>query len=190
MPRNTMLLAALVAVLVAAGAYFALVYEKGGRPVHAPDTIARFTLEPKPVALPEVAFTDAKGQRHTLREFRGRYVLLNLWATWCAPCVQELPSLLRLKQAMGPSLVVMPVDVGRGDANEAVDFFKSHGVAALPVYLDSDIALVRALKGYGLPLTVLIDPEGREIGRAAGPGDWGAPESVEYFRALTRRQDS
>jgi thiol-disulfide isomerase/thioredoxin len=171
-------------VVVAAGAIFALVYEKGGGPVHAPDTIARFALGPQPVTLPGVAFGDAAGKRHTLAEFKGRYVLLNLWATWCAPCVQELPSLLELQKQMGNTLVVLPVDVGRGDAAEAVQFFKSHGVAALPVYMDSDIALVRALKGYGLPLTVLLDPQGREIGRAAGPGDWGAPDSVEYFKGV------
>ncbi len=184
MPRFRLILLAIAAV-VAAGAVFALVYVKGTGPVHAPDTLSRFALTSKPVSLPGVAFSDAAGKRHTLAEFKGRYVLLNLWATWCAPCVQELPSLLKLKKAMGSSLVVMPVDVGRGDAAEAVQFFKSHGVAELPVYLDSDIALVRALKGYGLPLTVLIDPKGREIGRAAGPADWGAAESVTYFQAIT-----
>src|SRR6185369_10047606 len=108
MPRVRPLLLAILAA-AAALAVFALVYVMERGPVHAPakpDALARFALSAGPQALPPVAFSDAAGKRHTLAEFRGHYVLVNLWATWCAPCVQELPSLLKLKEAMGDTLVV------------------------------------------------------------------------------------
>jgi thiol-disulfide isomerase/thioredoxin len=175
---------------VALVAILALIYVKRSGPVHAPDSIAHFALSPKPAALPDVAFSDALGHRHTLAEFKGHYVLLNLWATWCAPCVKELPSLARLQKTMGKQLVVVPVDVGRGEALDAAKFLQAHGAGTLQVYLDSDIALVRALKAYGLPTTVLIDPKGREIGRASGDADWGSASSVRYLQAITARASS
>jgi thiol-disulfide isomerase/thioredoxin len=189
MPRFRPVLLAIAAVVVAA-AVLALIYGRSAAPVHAPDSMAHFALTPNPAPLPSVAFSDAAGKRHTLAEFKGRYVLLNLWATWCAPCVQELPSMVKLQKAMGSKLTVVPVDVGRGDAADAANFLKSHGVGSLPLYLDSDIALVRAMKAYGLPLTVLIGPDGKEVGRAAGGADWGAPDSVAYIQAITARASS
>jgi thiol-disulfide isomerase/thioredoxin len=179
-----------IAAAVAAGAILAVVYVKRSGPVHAPDTMARFVLSQHAPPLPDVAFSDALAKRHTLKEFKGRYVLLNLWATWCAPCVKELPSLARLQKAMGDKLAVVPVDVGRNEALDAAQFMKSHGAGTLPVYLDSNVALVRALRAYGLPLTILIAPNGKEIGRAAGEADWGADVSVKYLQAITARASS
>jgi len=189
MPQFRPLYLAMV-VAVSAGAILAVVYGMRSGPVHAPDTMARFSLSQHAPPLPDVAFSDALGRRHTLREFRGRYVLLNLWATWCAPCVKELPSLAMLQRAMGGKLAVVPVDVGRNEALDAAQFMKGHGAGTLPVYLDSNVALVRALRAYGLPLTILIDPNGKEVGRAAGEADWGADGSVKYLQAITARASS
>lgn len=181
-----------IAAAIAAGAILAVVYVTRGGPVHAqaPDTLAHFALSKNPPPLPDVAFSDALTKRHTLKEYRGRYVLLNLWATWCAPCVKELPSLAKLQKAMGDKLAVVPVDVGRNEALDAAQFMKSHGAGTLPVYLDSNVALVRAFRAYGLPLTVLIGPDGKEVGRANGDADWGADESVRYLQAITARASS
>jgi len=189
MPRFRLLVLALVAV-VAAGAVLWLVYGTRGGPVHAPDTMAHFSLTEHPAPLPAVTFSDLAGKRHTLAEFKGRYVLLNLWATWCAPCVKELPTLAKLQAAMGDKLAVIPVDVGRNETKDSAAFLKSHGAGALPVYRDSDIMLVRTLQAYGLPLTILIGPDGKEVGRAAGEADWGADASVEYLQAITARASS
>jgi thiol-disulfide isomerase/thioredoxin len=132
-----------------------------------------------------VAFSDTAGHRHALSEFRGRTVLLNLWAPWCAPCVRELPALAKLSRSVPASkLTVIAVDVGRGGPEDARAFLSEHGASALSVYVDSDIALVRAFGAYGLPLSVVIDPQGREIARSVGPGDWGAPDAVAYLRTL------
>lgn len=158
-----------------------------GRTVHAgpPASLAPFVAGKAPSAVPAVAFSDANGSRISLTQLKGRYVLLNLWATWCAPCVRELPALARLQGAVGGSrFTVVAVDVGRGTAADARAFLDGHGAKGLATYVDANLALLRAFGAFGLPLTVLIDPQGREIGRASGPAAWDSAESVEYFRAL------
>ncbi len=132
-----------------------------------------------------VAITDAKGTRQPLAGFKGRYVLLNLWATWCGPCVKELPALAKLKAALPPAQVaVVAVDVGRGTPADARSFLDAHDAKALDAYIDSNIALLRAFNAFGLPLTVLIDPQGREIGRAVGPAQWDSPDAIAWFKSL------
>jgi thiol-disulfide isomerase/thioredoxin len=160
-----------------------------GATVHAdagpPAALAPFALGKAPAAVPQVAFSDAAGARRSLAAFKGRYVLLNLWATWCAPCVRELPALARLKASVPKDrLSVIAVDVGRGTPADARSFLDAHGAKALDAYVDTNIALLRAFGAYGLPLTVLIDPEGREIGRAIGPAAWDTPEAIAWFKAL------
>lgn len=175
-----------IAAVILAGIGAAVLYGLPGE-VHAvnapPAAISRLKPGQTPKAVPDVAFTDAKGGRHILSEFRGHYVLLNLWATWCGPCVQELPALAHLKAAI-PDLQVVAVNVGRSTPAETAAFLAQHKAGNLAVYNDTDIALVRAFKAYGLPLSVLIDAQGREIARAEGPGNWDAPEAIAWFKAL------
>jgi thiol-disulfide isomerase/thioredoxin len=181
-----LLIAALGALLI--GAVLAVLYVSFPRPVHAvhPTALAKLKMDEKPTAVPAVAFSDAVGARHNLTEFRGRYMLLNLWATWCAPCVKELPALSHLQAAIGAKkLAVVPVNVGRGTAADTATFLKQHQ-AVLPVYLDTNSAFLHAFGAYGLPLTVLIDPQGREIARAIGGVKWDAPEAIAYFKSLTQ----
>ena len=178
--------AAAAAAVVLAG----ILYWMLAGPVHAvpPASIGHLKLEADAKPIPTVAFTDAQGARHTLAEFKGRYVLLNLWATWCAPCVRELPSLAGLQSAIPKDkFTIVAVDVGRGSPADAAAFLKSHHAGALDVYMDSDIALIRVFGAFGLPMSVLIDPQGREIARAMGPGEWNAPDAVDYFRELSGR---
>lgn len=182
--KNPLLIAA--AAVILGGLGVAVLYGLPGK-VHAvpppPAAISRLKPAEAPKAVPEVAFTDAKGGRHILSEFKGHYVLLNLWATWCGPCVRELPALAHLK-AQAPGLQVVAVNVGRSTPAETQAFLAEHKAGNLAVYNDSDVALVRAFRAYGLPLSVLIDPETREVGRAEGPGNWDAPEAVGWFKAL------
>lgn len=147
-------------------------------------------LKPEtPKRVPHVSFAGADGRLHSLRQFRGRYVLLNLWATWCAPCVRELPALARLKTQLGPRRVaILPVNIGRATPAETASFLKTNQAAALPVYMDKKNEFLRTFGAFGLPLTVLIDPHGHEIARALGAVKWDAPESVRYFNMLGRRQ--
>ena len=170
-------------------ALLAVLYGMPGQTVHAyavpPASLAPFAAS-KPLTVPQVAFNDAKGNRIALSQLKGRYVLLNLWAPWCAPCVRELPALARLQSAMPQDrFSVIAVDVGRGTASDARSFLDAHGSKALATYIDSNLALLRAFGAFGLPLTILIDPKGREIGRALGAASWDSPEAIDYFRALT-----
>ncbi|MGZ5959883.1 MAG: TlpA family protein disulfide reductase [Rhizomicrobium sp.] len=179
-----------VGAAVLSVAVLAVLYVMLGRTVHAyavpPASLAPFTADKSPTAIPQVAFSDARGNRLSLSALKGRYVLLNLWAPWCAPCVKELPSLARLRAAVPKDRFnVIAVDVGRGTPADARSFLDAHGAKALDTYVDSNLALLRAFGAFGLPLTVLIDPQGREIGRALGPAAWDTPESIDYFRALT-----
>jgi thiol-disulfide isomerase/thioredoxin len=185
MPRLNSWIAAGAA---AAFAVVAVLYVILTRDVHAskPASLAVLAQDSTPQAMPEVAFTDAGGGRHTLAAFKGRYVLLNLWATWCGPCVKELPALARLQAALHTAkFTVLTVNVGRGSAADTLDFLKAHGAASLPVYLDSNVALIRAFGAAGLPLSVLIDPQGREVARASGPADWDDASAIAYFKSLT-----
>ncbi len=147
-----------------------------------------FALADMPKTLPEIGFSDADGGRHSLAAYRGRYVLLNLWAPWCLPCVTELPALARLKSAVPDSeLAVLAVDVGRDTPQQAAAFLKEHDVAGLGTYVDTDIALIRALKASVLPVTILIDRRGHEVGRAIGAVEWDSQRSVEYFQTLKNK---
>jgi thiol-disulfide isomerase/thioredoxin len=144
-------------------------------------------LKPEKAAqpAPAVRFADARGARHTLQEYRGRYVLLNMWATWCVPCVLELPALARLKAAV-PSVTVLAVDLtGRKETPAKADaFLRSHNAASLGANVDTESMFMRKFVAAVMPTTVLIDPEGRVIARAEGPAEWASPASVAYFQSL------
>jgi thiol-disulfide isomerase/thioredoxin len=173
-----------VAVIVALA--FGILYARGLLAVHQgmepPPSLAALKLEKTPKAAPDVAFTDAKGVRYSLSSFKGRFVLLNLWATWCAPCVAELPALSRLT-AFAPGIRVIPVNMDRGEVDAAA-FLKSHKVK-LPVFRDTDVVMLKSFGAYGLPMTVLIDPDGKVVAKAEGPADWDAPEAVKYFKRIS-----
>ncbi len=186
--RNLLVAALVLAALGTAG----VLYWKRSAPVHAalvpPASLARLAPS-KPAAVAAVSFTGTDGTRHTLAEFKGHYVLLNLWAVWCAPCVKELPALARLQAAVPKGrLEVVPVDVARGTPADAASFLKAHGAARLPAFIDADLGMMRVFGAYGLPLTVLIDDKGREVARAVGPADWDAPDAIDYFKALTGKR--
>lgn len=175
-------------IAVVAGAALVVLYVMFGRPVHEqglPASLAR--LQPiAPTTLPDVAFTDAKGARHTLSALKGRYVLLNLWATWCAPCVRELPALAKLQRAMPPGgLAVVAVNVGRASPVETLAFLKAHDASGLTGYFDPDLGVMHVFGAFGLPLSVLFDPKGREIAHAAGPANWDDPTAIAYFKSLS-----
>lgn len=161
------------------------------RTVHAPPgELARFRLE-TPAQPPQVTFEDSEGDQHRLEDFRGRYVLLNLWATWCAPCVNELPSLSRLSADMDPRrFVVIAVALPPGDVMSARQFLFEHGAGKLAAYFDRDTVFMRSFHAYALPLTVLIDPHGEEIGRAMGAQRWDAGAAIRYLVDLTGIEES
>lgn len=143
--------------------------------------------EPRP-AVPDLAFLDADGRMVELADFRGRVVLLNLWATWCAPCVKEMPALDRLEATMGGAdFAVVALSLDRGGAELVRPFFEDRRLRALPIYLDPQGAAMSALGLKGLPTSVLIDREGREIARLDGPAEWDGPRALRLIERYARR---
>lgn len=165
-----------------------VLYGKGLLSVHQgmepPASLSALVLEKTPKSAPDVHFADPKGARHALQAFRGRYVLLNLWATWCGPCVNELPALARLA-SFAPGIRVVAVDTGDKDTVDAAAFLKEHKAGNLVAYRDNEKVMMRSFGAYALPMTVLIDPEGKIIAKAAGPAEWDTPEAVKYFKRIT-----
>lgn len=143
-----------------------------------PDGLSAFIEHPEPKPLPDLQFTDATGQAVKLSDFRGKIVLLNLWATWCAPCRKEMPDLARLEEALGGAdFTVVAVSIDRKGIEASGQFLKEVGADRLDLYLDASARILNAVKGPGLPTTLLIDRQGREQGRLIGPADWSAPEA-------------
>src|SRR5262249_2017257 len=133
----------------------------------------------------QASWQDANGQTVQLADYRGRFVVLNLWATWCGPCITELPALARAQAALAhDNVAVIAVDLEKKDAASIAQFLKAHGVETLPVSIDANLTMMRTFSAYGLPLTILFDRAGREIGRASGPQKWDDPEAVAYLRHL------
>jgi thiol-disulfide isomerase/thioredoxin len=164
----------------------AVLYGVGVAPVNAGPAGPKPLVAVNPAkAAPAVTFTDAKGVRHALKSYRGKYVLLNMWATWCAPCVAELPALAKLKAA-APNITVLAVDLtGRKETPARADaFLKEHNAAGLGAAVDTESMFMRSFTAAVMPTTVLIDPKGRVVARAEGPAEWAAPASIAYFKSL------
>jgi thiol-disulfide isomerase/thioredoxin len=180
-------LAAGFAMVAAAAVLYGII----GRDVHAtatpPAVLDKLKLTNGRPAAPEIGFVDAMGKPLRLADFRGRYVLVNLWATWCGPCINELPELARLQKELPQDrITVVPVDVlEKLDAEKLGAFLNMHQADGLPVYIDQDRATQRGFIANELPLTVLIDAEGREVARAAGGQKWDDPASAAYLKAIS-----
>lgn len=141
-----------------------------------------------PVALPEVTLLDEAEAPHAMSDYKGRWVVLNFWATWCAPCRAEMPSLDRLQTAM-PEIAVVPVATGRNSVVGIQKFFAEAGVTGLPILRDPKSELARAMGVLGLPVTLILDPQGREVARLIGDAEWDAPEALAALGQITANQN-
>lgn len=143
-----------------------------------------FVRTDEPGAPPQEPFRDGKGGEVRLADFKGKPVLLNFWAPWCAPCVKELPSLVRLQQAR-PDIQIVAVNVDRPGGEPTAAFLAGVNAAALEAYSDPDRTLWRAYRLRGLPTTALIGADGVEIARKEGEAEWDSAEAQgEIDKAL------
>lgn len=153
-------------------------------------SIAKFRLFNRPQALPGLNISDEAGNAVDIKAFRGRVVLLNLWATWCKPCIEEMPSLDALQaRAGGAEFEVLPLSLDR-NAGVVQQFLRKHDLQHLQVYLDPKGHAVGDLNLKGLPTSFLIDHQGRAVGEFVGDTDWNTPEVIKligyYVRAARR----
>jgi thiol-disulfide isomerase/thioredoxin len=142
----------------------------------------------KPVAT--VTFEDGQGRAGTLADFKGKVVLVNLWATWCVPCRKEMPALDRLQAALGGTdFEVVPISIDRGGVETVRKFYTETGLHNLGMYLDVSGQSLRTLGAIGLPTTLLLARDGSETGRIVGPAEWDEPEIVEFLRNTLSKQN-
>jgi thiol-disulfide isomerase/thioredoxin len=141
-----------------------------------------------PLRVPDLAFQDSAGKTVTLEHWRGRTVLLNLWATWCVPCRKEMPALDALEQRLGgPQFEVVTVNIDTRDPDKPRVWLKEVGVQKLAYFADPTAKTFQELKSigraFGMPTTLLIDPKGCEIGTIAGPAEWASDDAIKLIKA-------
>jgi thiol-disulfide isomerase/thioredoxin len=145
----------------------------------------------QPHALPEVRFQDDQGRDLTLGDFRGRVVVLNVWATWCVPCRKEMPTLDRLQARLGgKDFLVVALSIDRKGVEAIRGFYQDVGVENLAMYVDPSGRGSRGLGLPGVPTTLLIDQEGREVARKIGEAEWDGPEMVSLVERTMHGQSA
>ena len=150
--------------------------------------VAAVSVATSPLKIPDLTFEDAAGKKLSLASFRGRTVLLNLWATWCVPCRREMPTLDALEGQLGsPRFQVVAVNIDTRDPDKPKKFLQQIGVKKLTYYADPSAKAFQDLKAigraFGMPTTLLVDPHGCEIGSIAGPAEWASKDAVKLLEA-------
>jgi len=154
--------------------------------------VAAVNVPDHSIMLPDLAFRDGTGAQKKLSDWRGRTVLLNLWATWCVPCRKEMPALDALQQkAGGPGFQVVTVNIDTRDLDKPRSWLKDVGIAHLDYFADPSAKVFQDLKSigraFGMPTTLLVDPNGCELGTIAGPAEWASEDALKLVRAAAER---
>lgn len=153
-------------------------------PKNGGNELAAFVKKSAPEALPAFTFQDGDGKPRTIADFKGKTVLLNLWATWCAPCRLEMPALDRLQAALGSDkFEVVALSLDKDGVEKARKFFSDVKISHLKFYIDPTGKEGFNLKPVGLPTTLLIDANGHEVGRLAGPAEWDSEAAKALIAA-------
>ncbi|CAM5529322.1 Thiol:disulfide interchange protein TlpA [Mycolicibacterium aubagnense] len=156
----------------------------------AADPPKNFVLRDAPAPVPELQFTDGEGNPQKLADFRGKVVLLNVWATWCPPCRKEMPTLDRLQAALGgPDFKVVALSIDRGGTEVVKKFYADIGIQHLAIHIDASSKAGFAVATAGLPTTLLIDAQGQEVARLTGPEEWDAPDMVAFLKSIIARKE-
>jgi thiol-disulfide isomerase/thioredoxin len=204
---------ALIAGAVVAGAVigFAGVYGIGGLTRNAGDPACRATFDvarkaaplmkgevaavtaaSRPFLVPDLTFRDADGAEKRLSDWRGRTILLNLWATWCVPCRKEMPALDELQAKLGgKDFEVVAVNIDTRDLDKPKTWLSEAGITSLTYFSDAKAKVFQDLKlagkAFGMPTSILIDSAGCEIGTLAGPAEWASDDALKLVRAALGR---
>jgi thiol-disulfide isomerase/thioredoxin len=195
------------AVLIGAAAGFAGIYGFGGLHREAGDPtcrgavdlarkiaplvhgeVAALTMATTPLKLPDLTFKDGEGKERKLSDWRGKTVLVNLWATWCVPCRKEMPALDGLQAKLaGPNFQVVAINIDTRDPEKPKKFLTDAGLTRLGYFTDENAKVFQDLKSIGralgMPTSVLVDPKGCEIGTIAGPAEWNSDDAIKLITA-------
>ncbi|SNS15902.1 TlpA family protein disulfide reductase [Tropicimonas sediminicola] len=149
-------------------------------------TMKKLVFHDEPQPVPATTFIDVSEAPISLEEMRGEWLVVNFWATWCAPCRKEMPTLANLQTHFeGAPVEVVTIATGRNAPEGIRRFFEEIGVDNLPQHRDPKQALAREMGVLGLPITVIIDPDGREVARLRGDADWDSDSAVAILEALS-----
>ena len=151
--------------------------------------LGQFVPSSPPRPAPQIHFTDADGKAVSLGDFAGRLVLVNLWATWCAPCRREMSSLDRLQTRLGDNITILAISEDMGGDKAVAPFVAKLGLKALKTYLDPKNTVGQAFKVEGLPTSFLVDRQGRVLGRVEGEADWDSPKMLAVIKPFVAPDD-
>ncbi len=154
--------------------------------------VAALTPAATPLRLPELSFQDDKGRTKTLAEWRGRTVLVNLWATWCVPCRKEMPALDALQEKLGgPNFEVVAINIDTRDPEKPKAWLKEVGIRHLAFYADPSAKVFQDLKtvgkALGMPTTLLVDGAGCEIATLSGPAEWASDDALALLKTALQK---
>ena len=144
----------------------------------AGQNLGQFTALSTPLPAPALAFTARDGAQRQLAEFKGKLVLVNLWATWCAPCVEEMPSLDRLQTQLGDKLTILAISEDRQGETVVAPFLEQHAIKHLAIFLDPKTAATNEFGAQGLPTSYLIARDGTIVGKEEGGAQWDSSEMI------------
>jgi thiol-disulfide isomerase/thioredoxin len=159
----------------------------------APDTgvtLGEFSPAAAPLPAPEVAFTDIEGKPVDFANLRGKPAIVNLWATWCQPCLREMPSLERLQEKLAGKLIVAAISQDRGGEKAVTPFLARLGLDKVKIYLDPKSDVGKAFGVRGLPTSIVLDAEGHEIGRVEGAAEWDSAKMLTVLEPLVKTATS
>ena len=156
--------------------------DEAGTPDHT--RLGEFVPVSPPHPAPPISFLDRDGNTVSLSDFAGRLVVLNLWATWCAPCLREMPSLDRLQERLGDDVTVLAISEDRGGSKIVRPFIEKLGLKSLKFYLDPKSGAEQALKVQGLPTSFVIDRKGNLLGRVEGAAEWDSPKLLKTLKSF------
>ncbi len=181
MRRSFVALGAILALSL--GALMAFTLRPGEAEGATPPAGLNFIAMPRPKALPPLHFTDSEGHPLSLADFRGKLVLLNIWATWCVGCREEVGALNRLEAKLGGAkFQVVAIAVDQGGVPAVKSFLSEVGADALKIYVDPSLSVPEKLDVFGIPTSFLVNAKGKEIGKIVGPAEWDRPAIVDWLK--------